>query len=115
MENSFRLDIPVEKIDREKRLVRGVATAEVLDAHGEIVDYETAKPAFVSWRGNIREMHQPKAVGKGLDVEFDDANKQIIVEAYISKGAPDTWEKCLDGTLSMFSIGGLARERRAEK
>ena len=30
----------------------------------------------------------------------------MYVDAYISKGAQDTWEKILDGTLAGFSIGG---------
>ncbi len=102
----IRFTIPIAKVDKQKRLVRGVATAEVVDAHGQIVDYETAKAVFGEWVGNIREMHQPKAVGKRTAVEFDDDNRQIILESYISKGAADTWEKVLDGTLSMYSIGG---------
>lgn len=115
VEPPVRLLIPIAKVDTDKRLVRGVATAEVLDSQGEIVDYEAAKDAFSRWRGNVREMHQPKAVGKRTDVTFDDATKTIVVESYISKGAPDTWEKVQDGTLSMYSIGGTARERRPEK
>jgi len=30
----------------------------------------------------------------------------VYVDAYVSKGAQDTWEKVLDGTLTGFSIGG---------
>jgi hypothetical protein len=109
---NFRL--PIMKVDKEKREIVGVATAEILDVQGEIVDYATAKSAFEKWRGNIREMHQPKAVGKKVSVDFDDANKQIIVTSYISKGAADTWEKICDGTLSDYSIGAMG-VRKAEK
>jgi len=104
----IRLGVKVEKVDKEKRLVRGRATAEILDAHGEVVDYESAKKAFATWKGNIREMHQPIAVGKAVDVECVDATKEIFVTAYVSKGAPQTWEKVLDETLSEFSIGARA-------
>jgi FtsZ-binding cell division protein ZapB len=70
--------------------------------------------AFEKFRGNIREMHQPKAVGKMVsfkeDKYFDPETKKfytgVYVSAYVSKGAQDTWEKVLDGTLSGFSIGG---------
>jgi hypothetical protein len=70
--------------------------------------------AFQKFRGNIREMHQPVAVGKMVsfkeDKYFDPETKKmysgIYVSTYISKGAQDTWEKVLDGTLSGFSIGG---------
>ena len=111
-----RFAIPVVKVDKDKRLVRGVGTGEILDAQGEVVDYQTAKDVIQkTWPGNVREMHQPKAVGHATEVVFDDAEKQIVVESYVSKGAPDTWEKCLDGTLRMYSIGGKAKERRAEK
>jgi hypothetical protein len=34
----------------------------------------------------------------------------VYVTAYISKGAQDSWEKVLDGTLSGFSIGGKIKE-----
>jgi hypothetical protein len=59
-------------------------------------------------------MHQPVAVGKMVNFKEDkyfdpETNKfysGVYVSAYISKGAQDTWEKVLDGTLSGFSIGG---------
>jgi hypothetical protein len=70
--------------------------------------------AFAKFRGNIREMHQPLAVGKMVsfkaDKYFDPESKKfyngVFVSAYVSKGAQDTWEKVLDGTLTGFSIGG---------
>jgi hypothetical protein len=44
------------------------------------------------------------------DKYFDPKTKKfytgVYVSAYVSKGAQDTWEKVLDGTLSGFSIGG---------
>lgn len=101
-----RLGITITKVDKEKRIVHGRATAEVKDAHGQIVDYETVKKAFDDWKGNIREMHQAKAVGRKVDMEFSDATKEVFVSSYISKGAPDTWEKICDGTLGEYSIGG---------
>jgi hypothetical protein len=59
-------------------------------------------------------MHQPISVGKMVSFKeekyFDPETKKmyngIYVSAYVSKGAQDTWEKVLDGTLSGFSIGG---------
>jgi flagellin-like hook-associated protein FlgL len=45
---------------------------------------------------------------------YDPASKEfyngVYVTAYISKGAQDSWEKVLDGTLSGFSIGGKIKE-----
>jgi hypothetical protein len=59
-------------------------------------------------------MHQPISVGKVVSFKeekyFDEETNKfyngIYVSAYVSKGAQDTWEKVLDGTLSAFSIGG---------
>lgn len=98
---------PITRFDKEKREVIGVATAEVKDAHRTVIGYEGSKEAFGKWRGNIREMHDPKkAVGRALEITPDDVNKRIVVRATISKGAEDTWQKVLDGTLTGFSIGG---------
>lgn len=98
---------PILKFDKEKREVIGVATAEVKDAHRTVIGYEGSKEALTKWRGNIREMHDPKkAVGRALEVTPDDDGKRIVVRAKISKGAQDTWEKIEDGTLTGFSIGG---------
>lgn len=105
----FQFVVPIAKVDKEQRLVTGIVTQEILDKQGDIVDYETAKKFFTDdtlWPGNMREMHQPKAVGKKVAVECDDANKTITLTSRVSKGAPDTWEKILDGTLAFYSIGG---------
>jgi hypothetical protein len=80
----------------------------------DIVTSEASMNAFAKFRGNIREMHQPLAVGKMVnfkeDKYFDPETKKfykgVFVSAYVSKGAQDTWEKVLDGTLTGFSIGG---------
>ena len=98
---------PIIRVNQEKREVVGVATAEVKDAYKTIIGYEASKDAFSRWIGNIREMHDPKkAVGKALEITPDDEHRRIIVRARISKGAEDTWQKVLDGTLTGFSIGG---------
>ena len=111
---NVRISMPFSKVDSEKRIVSGFATLDNLDKQNDIVTPEASKSAFSKFRGNIREMHQPKAIGKMVsfkeDKYFDPETKKfysgIYVSAYISKGAQDTWEKVLDGTLSGFSIGG---------
>lgn len=105
---ALSLYAPIVRVDADAWIVEGQATSEAIDSYGTVFEYESSKRAFQEWvkRGNIREQHDPrKAVGKALSVEFDDANKVIMVRARISKGARDTWEKILDGTLSGFSIG----------
>jgi len=112
--NDIRLSMPLSKVDQEKRIVSGFATLDNLDKQADIVTPEASLNAFKRFRGNIREMHQPISVGKMVSFKeekfFDPETKKmyngIYVSAYVSKGAQDTWEKVLDGTLSGFSIGG---------
>jgi len=111
---NVRLSMPFSKVDEERRIVSGFATLDNVDKQNDIVTPEASMKAFEKFRGNIREMHQPKAVGKMVsfkeDKYFDPESKKfyagVYVSTYISKGAQDTWEKVLDGTLSGFSIGG---------
>ena len=100
------LYVPITRIDKEQWIVEGQATSDAVDHYNTVFDYESSKRAFNAWRGNIREMHDPKkAVGRAVEVVPDDDSHAINVRARISKGARDTWEKVLDGTLSGFSIG----------
>lgn len=110
----IRLSMPINKIDRERRMVHGFATLDNVDRQGDVVPSDASLKAFETFRGNLREMHQPIAVGKVVsfkpDKYFDEDTKKfyngVYVSAYVSKGAQDTWEKVLDGTLTGFSIGG---------
>ena len=112
--DNVRLSMPFSKVDKERRIVSGFATLDNVDRQKDIVTSEASVKAFSKFRGNIREMHQPLAVGKMVafkeDKYFDPESKKfysgVYVSAYVSKGAQDTWEKVLDGTLSGFSIGG---------
>jgi hypothetical protein len=111
---NVRLSMPFSKVDQERRIVSGFATLDNVDKQADIVTTDASLKAFSKFRGNIREMHQPVSVGKMVnfkeDKYFDPDSKKfysgVYVSAYISKGAQDTWEKVLDGTLSGFSIGG---------
>jgi len=112
--DSVRLSLPFAKVDKDRRIVSGFASLDNLDKQDDIVTAEASMSAFAKFRGNIREMHQPVAVGKMVsfkeDKYFDPESKKfysgVFVSAYVSKGAQDTWEKVLDGTLTGFSIGG---------
>ena len=112
--DNVRFSMPIGKVDQERRIVSGFATLDNVDKQNDIVTTEASINAFKKFRGNLREMHQPTAVGKVVsfkeDRYFDPSTKKfysgVYVSAYISKGAQDTWEKVLDGTLTGFSIGG---------
>ena len=112
--DNVRLSMPIGKVDIERRMVSGFATLDNIDKQGDIVTTESSINAFKNFRGNLREMHQPSAVGKIVsfkeDRYFDPNTKKfysgVYVSAYVSKGAQDAWEKVLDGTYTGFSIGG---------
>ncbi len=109
------------KVDEAKREVSGIMVAEVPDKEGEIFDYESSKPYFKAWNrqfskataflpederslGNVREMHQAKAVGKLTACSYDDIAKSIEVTAKIVDDV--AWKKCASGIYTGFSIGG---------
>ena len=112
--DKVRLSMPLTKVDEGRRIVSGFASLDNLDKQDDIVTTEASMDAFAKFRGNIREMHQPSAVGKMVsfkeekyfDAESKKFYKGVFVSAYISKGAQDAWEKVLDGTYTGFSIGG---------
>ncbi|HET8891722.1 MAG TPA: hypothetical protein VFQ41_22685 [Candidatus Angelobacter sp.] len=113
---SMNLFAQIAKIDESKHEVWGIATAEVVDKEGEIFDYQSSKPYFKSWSdeiskatdgkslGNVREMHEPSAVGKLVAIAFDDDLKQIRIGACIVDSV--AWQKCMLGVYTGFSIGG---------
>jgi hypothetical protein len=120
--NRLSIGVPFSKVNKENRTVSGFATLNNVDQTGDVVTAEASLKAFENFRGNIREMHQPIAVGKILSFKsetfFDPISKSfydgIWVSTYISKGAQATWEKVLDGTLSGFSIGGRINDADTE-
>ena len=104
------------KVDVAKRLVEGIATAEILDKSGEICDYESTKPYFEKWSdgfkkatdgkslGNLRAMHSNIAAGKLTEILFDDVAKAIRIIAKVVDDAE--WNKVLEGVYTGFSQGG---------
>jgi hypothetical protein len=116
--DDIKLSMPIAKVDVERRIVSGFATLDNIDKQADIVPTDVSIKAFEMFRGNLREMHQSIAVGKVVNFRqekfFDKATDKlyngVYVDAYISKGAQDTWEKVLDGTLSGFSIGGIIKD-----
>lgn len=120
--DNFRMDMALTKVDKENRLVSGWASLDNPDLQGDVVLASASEKAFSKFRGNIREMHKNEAVGRMVSYKpetyYDPNTKQfyngIYVTAYVSKGAPNTWEKVLDGTLSAFSIKGPIRQSDME-
>jgi hypothetical protein len=107
---------PIVRVDAPRREIELCATSETVDSHGTIFDYDASKEAFTRWIGNVREMHGRQAVGSRVAVRCDDETRRVYVRIRISRGAQDTWEKVLDGTLRGASIGASGvvwqRQRR---
>ena len=96
---------PIVRVDATRREIELCATSEAVDSYGTVFDYEASKDAFSRWIGNVREMHERRAVGQRVAIRCDDENRRVHVIVRVSSGARDTWEKVLDGTLRGASIG----------
>jgi hypothetical protein len=70
-DNNITLSMPIAKVDKEKRIVSGFATLDNVDKQSDIVPTEVSIKAFEGFRGNIREMHMPIAVGKLVSFKSD--------------------------------------------
>ena len=104
------------KVDEAKRQVTGIIASETPDHAREVFDYDTSKPHFEKWSGdvakasdgksvgNVRAMHGKVAAGRLTDITFDDVAKSIEVVADIVDD--NEWEKVLKGVYTGFSIGG---------
>lgn len=120
--DALSLEMGLSKVDTARRVVSGFATIDNIDLQGDVVEFEASVKAFERSRRNVREMHQPIAVGKVIsyepkeyvDTESGDIYKGVYVSVYVSTGAEDTWQKVLDGTLSAFSIKGPVRKAISE-
>ena len=123
--SSFIKFATFEKASPEQQIVVGYASSERVDGQNDIVDPEALNQAlgdYMQW-ANLREMHQPKAVGKVLSatpirgtIQLKDGTKltnplRIICQIVDS----DTWEKVKTGVLKGFSIGGKVLQASTNK
>ncbi|MDE2098873.1 MAG: hypothetical protein KGL39_16590 [Patescibacteria group bacterium] len=99
-------------------IVFGKPTSEALDVDGQVADREWFSQALPDWFkwGNIREMHQPKAVGTGTSLEWDEAGDPWLTSKIIDIEAA---RKVREGVYKGYSIGikkpVLRRDRTAPK
>jgi phage head maturation protease len=111
MNDKIDLYVAFEKKNEEERTVEGFASTEALDSQGEIVKYtaiEKALPDYMKF-GNIREMHQPSAVGKTLMAAVDKVKKGLWIKSKIVDDM--AWKKVKEGVYNGFSIGGNIIEK----
>jgi len=83
--------------------VKGIATDDTLDLDQQICDPDWLKSEMPKWMeiGNIREMHQSKAVGKAMEME--QVGNGFVVEAKIVD--PVAAKMVEEGIYTGFSIG----------
>jgi phage head maturation protease len=108
---TVKLFLPFEKKDGDQRIVEGYATTEALDSQGEIIKSEAIEKALPDYMkfANIREMHQPSAVGKTISAKMDKNKRGLEIAAKVVD--PIAWEKVKEGVYNGFSIGGRIVKR----
>jgi HK97 family phage prohead protease len=105
----MKLFAPIAKIDETQHLVFGYASTEALDSQGEIVRKEAIEAALPDYMrfANIREMHQPSAVGVAREAELDDTGLHLAAKIVDD----EAWQKIVEGVYKGFSIGGRVTAR----
>lgn len=100
----MRIFASIVKRDDEQRMVYGYASTEALDSQGERVSkaaIESALPDYMRW-ANVREMHQPSAVGVTKTADIDE--KGLYIACKIVDDV--AWGKVKGDVYKGFSIGG---------
>src|SRR5258706_7087977 len=99
----------IAKLDHERRMVWGYASTEAEDDQGEIIRRDALEAALDDYMrfANIREMHQPSAVGIAEEAAIDE--RGLYLGARIVDG--EAWEKVVAGVYKGFSIGGHVTAR----
>ncbi len=116
MSDKLSVFVPFSKFDEASGEVWGTLAEEQPDRSGEIMDYARSKPYFEAWSksqfeasggkslGNVREMHGKSAVGKLIQLDYDDVNKRVNIGAQLLD--PLTIQKVRSGVLTGWSVGG---------
>lgn len=94
----------INKVDADQRMVWGYASTEAKDVQDETVTKDAMEGAWADYMqfANVREMHQPSAVGIVKEYEFRDTG--IFIGAHIVDDV--AWNKVTAGVYKGFSIGG---------
>lgn len=94
----------ISKVDAAQRMVWGYASTEAKDVQDETVTKDAMEGAWADYMqfANVREMHQPSAVGIVKEYEFRDTG--VFIGAHIVDDV--AWNKVTAGVYKGFSIGG---------
>src|SRR3989442_15418669 len=102
--SGMRFYWPIAKVDAEQRMVWGYASTEAEDDQGETVSREALAAALDDYMrfANIREMHQPSAVG--IAKEAAGHEKGFYLRAQIADGGARP--KAVQSLYKGFPSGG---------
>jgi phage head maturation protease len=106
--NQFSFYITLQKREAQG-MVFGYASTEAVDSDGETIPKTAVSAAlndYLEW-GDLREMHQPSAVGKIVSVKMD--AKGLYIQARVVDDS--AWAKIVAGVYRGFSFGGKVIER----
>ena len=108
-----KLYAKIEKVDEQGDgtiMVYGYASSGEEDSQGEVVSPDAMKAALPDYMkfANIREMHQPSAVGKAKEAEVQEDGRTWIGAHVVD---PIAVKKVQTGVYSGFSIGGKVTKR----
>ena len=109
MNKDKRVFVTFTKVDEKEHMVYGYASTESIDSQGEVVTKDAIREALDDFMrfANMREMHQPSAVGKVKQALLDETGL-FIGAKIVDKTA---WEKVVEGVYNGFSIGGQIVEK----
>lgn len=117
----FEHTFDIKSIDKEKRIIRGIASLEEVDRDNEIIATEAIERSLQTYLINpvIRYKHTDP-IGRAIipETSIDRANKAFIVTAYITdktEKAREAWGLIEDGIIKSFSVGGKVLEKEAIK
>lgn len=110
--DKFEKFVKITKIDKEERMVFGFASTDDLDSDGEVIKVsalEKALPSYMKFP-TLREMHQPKAVGRTVSAQIKSGVKNgLYIGAKVV--SDEAWKMVKEGVYPAFSIGGNVLKR----
>lgn len=122
MNDALHLFAPILKAEEQPDgsvLAHVRITSEAIDGDGEVLDYEASKAAVGDWMtwANVREMHQPSAVGTALAAVPNDDERAI--DGTVRVVDPTAAMKVIAGVYKGVSVGGrrlaVATEKVADR
>src|ERR1700677_2068846 len=115
MSDLINFYVPISKVEAQadgSRIISGYASTPTKDLDGEIVSLDAIKsalPAYWEWR-NIRQMHQPLAVGRAQEASIDEKGLFLTSKIVDPACIKLIDEKVLQG----YSIGGRKLAKKGD-